>query len=254
MVEDENEKKFLNEQAKKLSDITEIPVETILGDFKNKIVEDFKPRGAVMWWKSEHRRELGVGESRNFTIRVVGKGLPRDGSYGQYAYMEFLVQDDGLLEVKSCSFSDASIPKMDLLVLGCAYEVRAFMKPDGTLNRLKGVTEVADDVIPRVDQLVAYDFPFPSLGDLEEFDKTTKLLHGWVGRVIRSKVSGLVIGFEFGDDSTLVPLTVWANFVPEGLKVLVQGIEEGDEAYICGYIKSSEDSYTVNAKGVFKVE
>jgi len=255
MVEDEKVDTYLDEQAKMLSEITEISEEEILSDLTNKMAEGFKsPQGAVMHWKSEHKRQLGVGESRDFKIRVIGKGLPRQGNYGDYAYMEFLVQDDGLLETKTCSFSSGSLPKMDLLHLDGTYEVRAFEKPDGSLNRLRAVNEIEDDKIPRVDQLSAYDFPFPNLGDLEEFDGTTKLLHGWVGRIIRSKLSGEVIGFEFGDDSTLVPLTVWVNFVPQELKDLVQDIQEGDEAYLCGYIQSKEDSYTVNGKGVFKVE
>jgi len=246
--------KYLDEQAKIFFEITEIPKEDIINDLKNLIIEGHSKEGARMKWVSEHKRALGVGESRDFLIRVVGKGLPRSGTYGDYAYMEFLVQDDGLLELKSCSFSSGSLPKMDLLKLGGVYEIRAFEKSDGSLNRLRAITEADDDKIPRVEHLSAYEFPFPNLGDLEEFNESTKLLHGWVGRVIRSRLTDEVIGFEFGDDSTLVPLTVWVNFVPQELKDIVQMIQEGDEAYICGYIQSREDSYSVSGKGVFKVE
>jgi len=254
LSEDDKTDKYIDEQAEKFSEITEIPKEDILNDLRNLVIEGHSPQGARMKWTSDHKRELGVGESRDFKVRVIGKGIPRDGNYGKYAYMEFLVQDDGLLETKTCSFSDTSIPKMDLLELGKAYEIRAFEKSDGSLNRLRAVTEIDDEKVPLVEHLSAYDFPFPNLGELEEFDGTTKILHGWVGRVIRSKLTDEVIGFEFGDDTTLVPLTVWVNFVPQELKDIVQNIEEGDEAYVCGYIQSGKENYVVNGKGVFKVE
>ena len=253
MENDEKIETYLDEQAEKLSDITEIPKEDIITDLRNRMVEGFSSNGAVMKWKSEHKRQLGTGERCVLKVRVIGKGLPREGKYGDYAFMEFLVQDDGLLETKTCSFSGGSLPKMDLLHLNGTFEVSVFEKSDGSLNRLKAITEIADDAVPRVEQLSAYDFPFPSLGDLEEYVNTTKLLHGWVGRIIRSKVSGDVIGFEFGDDSTMVPLTVWANFVPQEVKDVVQTIDEGDEAYVDGYIQAKEESFTVSAKGVFKV-
>ena len=254
MSEEEKNELYINEQAKSLSEITEIPVEEILGDLNNKVVEGFSPRGSVMKWKSEHKRELGVGESRDLTIRVIGKGTPRDGSYGQYAYMEFLVQDNGLLENKSCSFSSGSLPKMDLLRVNGTYEIRAYEKLDGSLNRLRAVTEISDDKVPRVDQLSAYEYPFPNLGDLKDCVGTTKLLHGWVGELKRSRQTGEIVGFEFGDDSTLIAPIAWVGYSHEEVQAVVAELVDGDEVYVCGYINEGERGISVNAKGVFKVE
>jgi len=118
---------------------------------------------------------------------------------------------------------------------------------------LRAITEIPNDKILEVYQLLDYDYPFPELGKLEEFVGTTKLLHGWVGEIKRSRQTGEVVGFEFGDDSTRVAPVVWVGYAHDEVKDVVHDVVDGDELYVDGYINENERGINVNAKGVFRV-
>jgi len=244
---------YVEKQAKFLSELTEISEQEILADLENKLKEGYSEPGAVMVWKSEHKQQLGAGESRYFVGRVIGKSNVREGSYGQYGFVGFLVYDDGILEVKQATFSDSAIPKIELLKFDHVYEFKAYEKSDGTLNRIRGIKEVEDNRVPRVRELTSYDFAFPLLKDAQQLVGTTQLLHGWVGRVIKSRNTGEVIGFEFGDEETLVPITCWGQYVPDEVKEQLQEIEAGDEVFHYSYLNvDSQGNLTANINGIFK--
>lgn len=256
MSEEDKTEVYLNEQAEKFSERSEIPKADILADLRNLMVEGYSKEGARARWMSTHKRELGRGEAKDFIIRVIGKGTPQKGDYGEYAYMEFLIQDDGILETKTCSFSESAFPKMDMLHLNKTYKVRAFERSkDGQLNRLRAIEEISDDKIPQVQQLSAYDFPFPELSDLENCCLgKTKLYHGWVGEIRHSRQDGEMTGFEFGDDNTMVAPFIFVKYAHDEVKEVMQEVQDGDELYVCAYMTKGDRGITGRAKGVFKIE
>jgi len=160
---------YLEEQAEKLSEITEIPSKEILGEFENKVKEGYSDRGAVMVWKSQHKRQLGSGESGTFVGRVIGKGEPRQGDYGEYVYDGLLTYNDGIIEAKTMTFSGEGMAKREMLELGKVYELKAFEKQDGTLTRIRAIKESEDKKVPQVCELGGYDFAFKPLNDLRKF-------------------------------------------------------------------------------------
>lgn len=244
---------YLESQAETLSERTEIAAEDILAEFNDKVKEGYSERGAVMIWKSGHKNVLSQGESGEHVGRVVGKSSIREGQYGKYGFVGVLVQDDGILETKQISLSDASIPKMELLEIGKVYTFKAFDKGNGSLTRLRAVEEIDDGKVPRVQELIATDFGFPKVSALKSIVGSSRLLHGWVGRIIRSKNTGEVIGFEFGDEETIIPITCWGSYAVDEVQPILQELDQGDEIYQYSYVNVNQDEeISVNINGLFK--
>ena len=238
---------YIEQQVEMLSEITEKPKDDILAEIQNSIKEGYSEPAAVMKWKSQHKKELGAGESKDFMIRVIGKGELREGDYGKYGYMGFLTYDGGVIETKVASFSSSSLPKRELLELGKVYQLKAFEKCDGTINRIKAIKEVDGETVPKVQELVAMDFKFKPLKDFDKYVGESYLFHGWVGRIIKSRDSRQVVGFEFGDEDTVIPATFWIHCDAE-----VPEIEDGSELFVYAYVGMGRDGAVGNASGIFK--
>jgi len=238
---------YLEKEAAKLSEITEIPKDEILAEFENKVKEGFSEQAATMVWKSSHKRQLGAGESKMFVGRVIGKGELREGTYGKYTYDGLLVYNDGIIETKPMSFSEGSLPKRDLMLMNGVYELKAFEK-NGNLTRIRAVKEVEESKVPKVEELVGTDFQFKPLSDILKFAGASHLLHGWIGRIIEERGGGRTVGFEFGDEDTVMPVTCWIHSEAD-----VAELNQGDEVFVYGYVNVDNDGRpTVNGSGIFK--
>jgi len=62
---------------------------------------------------------------------------------------------------------------------------------------------------------------------------------------------GRIVGFEFGDDDTVVPVTCWIHSEGEVPELSSGG---GDEVFVYGYISinQKDSSIVVNGNGIFK--
>ena len=250
------EESYISVQASKLSEITELPRDEILNVLENRVKEGYSPQGAVMMWKSEHKNLLGVGEARMFVGRVIGNTGKKAVRDWEVASVGMLIYDDGILETRDLNFWNETVPKAEMFKLGGVYEFKAFEKNDGTLTRIRAVKEVDEDKVPKIMELVAHDFIFKELKDLKKFVGENHLLHGWIGKVITGNRSdgGTILGFEFGDEESLAPVTCWGSgkysAVPEGL----DEVEAGDEIYAYGFIRiDGKGNPVVDGSGIFKV-
>jgi len=243
---------YLERQAEILSERTETPMEDILAEFGNRVKEGYSERGAVMIWKSAHKNILSSGEAGENLGRVIGKSSIREGDYGKYGFIGVLIHDDGILETKQISLSDTTVPKMGLMEFDKVYKFKAHDK-DGRLTRLRAIEPVDNSSVPRVQELSAYDYGFPRIDDLKSVVGTSVLLHGWIGRIIRSRQTSEIIGFEFGDEETMIPITCWGSYAPDEIQVVLQEVDQGDEIYQYSYVNINQDGdISANINGLFK--
>jgi len=249
--------KYLVGQAEKLSEITEIPKKDILGVLENRVKEGYSPQGAVMMWKSENKQRLGAGEARVFVGRVIGNTGKKTVRDWEICGIGMLIYDDGILETKDITFWNEAVPKAEMLTMNHVFEFKAFEKEDGSLNRVRAIKEVDDEKVPKVSELIAHDFGFKSLNDLKKLSGESHLLHGWIGKIIKNR-EGTKIGFEFGDEDCMTPVTLWASGkfreVPKILLEQLDQVEAGDEIYTYGFIRvDNKGKSVVDGSGIFKV-
>lgn len=245
---------YLVGQAKKLSEITEIDQKEILGVLQNRVKEGYSAQGAVMMWKSEHKQQLGAGEAREFVGRVIGNSGKKTVRDWEICNIGMLIYDDGILETRNLGFWNESIAKTEMFTMDHVFEFKAFEKQDGSLTRVRAVKEVEDDKVPKV---TAVSEICKSLKDLKQLSGENHLLHGWVGKVIANK-EGSKLGFEFGDDESLSPVTCWVSGrfreLPKILLEQLEQVEAGDEVFVYGFVRvDGKGNSVVDGNGIFKV-
>lgn len=199
------------------------------------------------------------GFGRSFFMRqfvddwgVLGDSIP-------VASVVFLMLEGGAPMIYESGFwgdERSEIPKT--LERGAVYKFNA--KKDGQkLSRIADLTKIEDDSIPTVFTLKDYGVTFAKLSRLTEYAGGSDLFWGYIGRMIRNKASGDVIGFEIGDIDA-GPITVWGTGGkfedpdPHEFDVL-QGLDDGMEVVVYGYVSKKDiaDNPRINARGVWVV-
>jgi hypothetical protein len=125
----------------------------------------------------------------------------------------------------------------------------------GKLTYITSPTLIGDNEVTQMQDLPRHGVEYASPSKLLDYADSATLFHGWVGKVIRDKVSGVIIGFELVDADGF-PATVWGSEkfspLPKDVKEYLQNIGDGDELLVYGYVSLSktQSEPRINLKGL----
>lgn len=247
----------LEDKAKEYAEIVERPYEEVLAELQGIVNQGFSNAGAVSQWKSNNKFQLGV-TSQEFIGRVIGTEPERPVSFTDRTTMvknyHFLVRDPDTGEVvpkNSSIWNKERIDEIDGTVeIGKVYKFNASLKDDGSLNRLRKIEEVDDDLIADIDEIP----PIP-LDSIADAVGENEIIRGWVGRVISDPTGP--IAFEVSDMGSGPPLTIWFggqySKIDPGKVQEITTYQLDDEVVAYGYISQSSSDMRMNAVNVWKV-
>lgn len=232
-------------------------------DIKKSIKEDVKAGyslvGAVAKFRSENRfRKRQVGQE--YVGRVIGKEGKRmqdlgGGRASAVSSIAFLMKEAGVPVTREATFwGDERVDDaLKMEYLKC-YQFKAVKRANGNLMRVTNIKPIDDSAVMEVKELPKAGAEFAKLKDILEYVETSDLFHGYIGRFIRAKDTGDIIGFDIGDLEA-GPVAVWVGgrwtVMPDDVKKVVQGLAEGQEVLVYGYVSHPEGAEPrINARGV----
>lgn len=242
-----------------LAEATDRPLEEIDAEIQALIEkEGYSLAGAITVWKSDNRFNMNVGKQL-YTARVLCKEPKRTATTRSgetsVANVHFAYTNGESGEVEfnqSAVWGEERIDELfDQFDLGHVYTFEASLNNKENLSRIAKIEEAADDAAPT---LLEID-PMPIVKLIDKVDEY-EFIRGWVGRIIAPKDGGEAVGFEVGDNDSLLPCTVWfagkyTKMTPEAIDEVRSKLAKSREVGVYGYTSVSGNDTSMNASSVW---
>lgn len=245
--------------AKNLAEQIEKPTVEILKEINDLIKDGYSQNGAVATFKSKYKNLLG--KKQEFYVRVLGKDSIRQAKINdkhtqRVTNIHLLTTDvTGAIDVKNVTLWGDRTEMSDEFKLGLPYFVKAKERA-GKLTYMSTPEPCEENKVPSLWELPEKGIQYAKPGQILDYVDKLDLFHGWIGKLIRDKQTGTIIGFELSDAESY-PATCWCGerygALPPELKDTIQQLKEGDEVLVYAFVSLSTKTGEphMNVKGLF---